>query len=145
MTRSGYAKHSGVTEAMDSFQSLHANRAARDPLPIVIVAVAMPLVFTLYAASSKLLLSQGMASSFLEATQPQFHPAMRNQRAHDPSAADNSPPTDQTPARGGLVSLSYVLCGRVYCPAQPNIRCLPCGVSHATPATPAERSDQGRR
>lgn len=54
-------------------------------------------------------------------------------------------PPNQTPARRGLVSLSYevlyVLCGRVYCPAQPNIRCLPCFVLHATPA---ERSDQGR-
>lgn len=44
MTRSGYAKHSGVTEVMGSFQSLHANRAARDPLPIFIVAVDMPCV-----------------------------------------------------------------------------------------------------
>lgn len=36
---------------MDSFQSLHANREARDPLPIVIVAVDMSL--GVYAASSK--------------------------------------------------------------------------------------------
>lgn len=54
MTRSGYAKHSGVTEVMGSFQSLHANRAARDPLPIFIVAVDMPCVFMLYAASFSL-------------------------------------------------------------------------------------------
>lgn len=36
---------------MDSFQSLHANREASDPLPIVIVAVDMSL--GVYAASSK--------------------------------------------------------------------------------------------
>jgi hypothetical protein len=68
----------------------------------------MPLVFMPYAASFfSLIVFQRMASSFLEATQPQIPSAMRSQRAHDPSAADNSPPTDQTPARGGLVSLSY--------------------------------------
>lgn len=54
MTRSGYAKHSGVTEVMGSFQSLHANRAARDPLSTVIVAIDMPLVFMPDAASFSL-------------------------------------------------------------------------------------------
>lgn len=71
---------------MDSFQSLHANREARDPLPIVIVAVDMSL--GVYAASSKpcyfFLTFQAMASSFLEATSPEFRPSTRNTESTRP-------------------------------------------------------------
>lgn len=86
MTSLGYAKHSGV---MGSFQSLHANREARDPLPIVIVAVDMPLgVYALCRVvqtfSTFCSFFQGMAGSFLEATPPEFRPAMQNTQSTRP-------------------------------------------------------------
>lgn len=84
---------------MGSFQSLHANREARDPLPIVIVAVDMPL--GVYAASSTLFFffsfyfSKEWLAAFQKPHNPNSVPPHEIQRAHDPSAADNSPPPPQ--------------------------------------------------
>lgn len=84
---------------MGSFQSLHANREARDPLPIVIAAVAMPL--GVYTASSNFFLFFFISalprngSQLSRSHNTRIASLHAKSRAHDPSAADNSPPPPQ--------------------------------------------------